>query len=287
MLRHLSFVLGYPAIVVRHRYLVANFFRRELLGRFRGSFLGLFWVLVHPIFLFVIYYLVFGLLFGNWKRGEPPDPSFAIYLFSGVVAFQALIEATARSCTSVVENGNLVKKVAFPSELLPLHSCLLATVVYLVGASVCFVAGVGFGVLHPGWSLLCLPLVLLVQFILALGLGLLLANLQVFARDTSHLWSIVATSWLFVSPVFWYPNLLTAKFGSGAETLFALNPAHHLLQAHRIALGARDTALPNGEVIAFGNLWEHLLWSGAWALGLLVLGHTAFMSRRHKFADLV
>lgn len=287
VLRHVLPVVGYPAAIWRHRYLVANFFRRELLGRFRGSFLGMFWVLVHPMFLFLIYYLVFGLLLGSWKIGQPPDPSFAIYLFSGVVAFQALIEATTRSCTSVVDNGNLVKKVAFPSELLPVHVTAIALVVYLVGATVCLIAGTAFGVLQPGWMLLTLPLVLLVQLVLSLGLGLLLANLHVFARDTSHLWGIAATAWMFLSPVFWYPHLLTEKFGAGAEAFFAFNPAHHLVQAHRIALGAVDHALPDGQMIAFGSLWQHLGWTSLWAVGLLVVGYGTFMSRRHKFADLI
>jgi lipopolysaccharide transport system permease protein len=246
-------------------------------------------VLVHPIFLFTIYYLVFGLLFGNWKIGQDPDPSFAIYLFSGVVAFQALIEATSRSCTIVVENGNLVKKVAFPSHLLPVHVNLVALLVYLVGATVCTISGVAFGVLHPGWSLLALPLVLLVQFTFAYGLGLFLANLQVFSRDTNHLWGIAATAWMFVTPVFWYPNMMD-KFGQDIVAVFALNPAAHLVTAHRIALGAVDHVVGEGTnavLVTFGSLWEHLGITALWAVGLLVLGYGTFTSRSHRYADMV
>jgi lipopolysaccharide transport system permease protein len=290
-LRHLRPLVHLPAEIARHRFLVMNFFRRELLGRFRGSLLGVFWVLVHPIFLFTIYYLVFGLLFGNWKVGQSPDPSFAIYLFSGVVAFQALIEATSRSCTIVVENGNLVKKVAFPSHLLPVHVNLVALLVYLVGATVCTVSGVAFGVLHPGLSLLALPLVLLLQFTMAYGLGLFLANLQVFSRDTNHLWGIAATAWMFVTPVFWWPNMMTKKFGLEVGSVFDLNPAAHLVQAHRIALGAVDFTLQNGDgtetLISFGSLWEHLGVMALWALALLVIGYGTFTSRSHRYADLV
>lgn len=283
-LRHVLPLLGLPAEIVRHRFLVMNFLRRDLLGRFRGTLLGVFWVLVHPIFLFIVYYLVFGLMFGGWKAdsGQPPDPAFAIYLFSGMVAFQALIEATSRSCTVVVDNGNLVKKVAFPSHLLPVHVNLVALVVYLVGATVCVTAGTAFGVLHPGWSLLALPLVLLVQFSLALGIGLFLANVYVFSRDASHLWNIIATAWMFVTPVFWYPSMLKEKFGETVTAVFLMNPAYHLVQAHRLVMGAQDHA-----EVAFGNLWQHLGITAIWALVLLVLGYGTFTSRSHRYADMV
>ncbi len=293
LFRNLLPTAGYFGTLWSHRHLVQNFFRRELLGRFRGSALGMFWVLVHPIFLFAIYYLVFGLLFGNWKLGQAPDPNFAIYLFSGTIAFQALIEGTTRACTSVVDNGNLVKKVAFPSELLPVHVIAIAMVVYLVGAAVCLTAGMWFGVLQPGWNLLLMPVLLAIQGLFTLGIGMLLANFHVFARDTSHLWGIVVTAWMFVTPVFWYPSLVTEKFrseelGFDLAGWFEANPAYHMVMAHRIVLGAVETTGPDGKVlVSFGNLGEHLLVLGCWAVALFVLGCATFMSRRHKFADLV
>lgn len=280
-------VLHYPRLLFEHRYLVQNFFRRELLGRFRGSLLGMVWVLVHPIFLFTIYYLVFGYLFG--PKIDPaigPDPHFAIYLFSGVIAFTSLNEGLTRSCTSVCDNGNLVKKVAFPSELLPVHSILIAQMVYLVGAVVCVAVGTWYGVLQPSWTLLLLPIVLLVQFVFTLGVGLLLATLQVFVRDTSHLWGILVTAWMFLTPVFWFPSQLEEKLGGSLGTILSWNPAYPLLQAHRIALGAVDVDLP-GAVVRLGSIGEHLLHAGGWALLFLFLGHGVFFSRRHKFADLV
>lgn len=297
-LASLPALVGLPAELWRHRYLVQNFFRRELLGRFRGSLLGLLWVLVHPIFLFVIYYLVFGYLFGpKFDPETGPDPHYALYLFSGVLVFTSLNEGLTRSCTAVVDNGNLVKKVAFPSQLLPVHLILIGLMVYLVGASVCVAAGTAYGVLQPGWSLLLLPVVLVVQFLFTYGFGLLLANLHVFSRDTSHLWGILSTAWMFLSPVFWYPAMFADKFGSAdgvpsvLGTLLALNPAYPLLQAHRIALGAVDFNVadgsPHGLGVAFGHIGQHLGLALGWAVVFLLVGYGTFMSRRHKYADLV
>jgi lipopolysaccharide transport system permease protein len=275
-------VVGYPAEIWRHRYLVQNFFRRELLGRFRGSALGLVWVLVHPMFQFAVYFLVFGFLFN--KTGEPPSMELAVYLFSGVIAFSALNEGLMRACTSVVDNGNLVKKVAFPSQLLPVPVVMVSLLVYLVGAVVCLGVGWSTGVLQPGWSLLALPVVLLVQATLTIGLGLFLANAQVFARDVSHLWGIVSMSWMFLSPVFWFPYQLGSALGDGFRAALEWNPLYALLMAHRIALGATD-AVVAGQLVAFGDLGGHLVHAGVWALGFLLLGYSIFMSRRHQYAD--
>lgn len=282
--RVLQPMLGYPVLMVQHRYLLQNFFRRELLGRFRGSALGMFWVLIQPLFQFCIYFLVFGYLFG--RSGVAPSTDFALYLFTGIIAYNALAEGCMRSCSSVVENGNLVKKVAFPSELLPVHSVLVAQTVYLVGALVGLVLGLCNHVLHPDWTLLLLPVVMLVQTVFTIGLGLLLANLNVFARDVQQLWAIISMAWMFLTPVFWLPNQLKDHLGGWLQAILSFNPAYPLLQAHRIVLGARDMQI-NETTVQFGNLWLHLLVASGWALFFMALGLALFRSKKHKYADLV
>lgn len=281
-------LMGYPGSIWRHRGLVWNFARRELLGRFRGSFLGIFWVLVHPLFLFAIYYAVFGYLFGNAKLPDgSPDPTFAVYLFAGILAWTAFFEGTQRACTTIVENGNLVKKVAFPCELLPVHLTLVAMAVYLVGAAVLIGVGTLFGAVRPGASLLLWPAVLVVHFFFTLGFGLLLAAVYVFIRDTHHLYGVLSTAWFFASPIFWHPRFMEDKLGPGLAGVLTLNPTYPLIQAHRQVLGVGyDTAGPFGSLVP-EPLTQNLAAAGAWALGFMVVGYGFFMSRRHKFADLV
>jgi len=280
VLRHLGAVLRYPARIWRHRLLVQNFFRRELFGRFRGSFLGVFWVLVQPIFLFSIYFFVFGFMFGV-KFGAEPGPAFAVYMLSGLLVVTNYMEATSRACTVVVENGNLVKKVAFPCELLPVHLVGVATMVFIVGLIVLMVIGLSTGTVTPDLRLLVWPLVLLVQIVFCLGVGLTLACVHVFMRDTSHIWALLGQAWMFLSPAFWY---LEGEGGLLAKTEWAgwlrLNPLYPLMQAHRLALGVTPSRVD-------GTLGGHLAVAAAWAIAFLVLGHAVFTSRREKFADLV
>ena len=292
--RFVTSLLHYPQTVWDNRFLVHNFFRRELLGRFRGSLFGAFWVVAQPLFMFLVYYLVFGMLIGNWKWGTAPDPNFAFYLFSGVIVFSALNEGTTGACASIVGNGNLVKKVRFPSEVLPVHIAAVSCVIFLVGALVFLLARLVCGMLdfavpsvQPGASLLYLPLTTIVQFVMTLGIGLFLANLYVFARDIRHLWQIFVTAWLFLSPVFWQPHMLANKFPGVAQTFFAVNPAYSLIMAQRIALGATDATITSDQVVEFGDFWTHIGRASLWAAFFLLIGYCTFMSRKHKYADLV
>lgn len=282
-LHHLGSILGFPALVWRNRYMVQNFLRRDLMARVNGSLLGIWWILLQPLFLFAVYYVVFGYFLG---KASDPSSAFAVYLFSGVIVFHSLTEATSQACLIVVDNGNLVKKVAFPAEVLLVHVALVSMVIYLVGATVLFFGAWIAGMSQPSWLVLAMPLVMAVQFTLTLGLGLLLANLHVFVRDTAQLWRLVTMAWMFLSPVFWMPKDL---IGDGVEPpkvspvlldwMQMLNPAWSLIQAQRLALGAV------GE--QFGAFWPQLGKAAVWAVVLLLVGYSFFVSRKHKFSDLI
>lgn len=278
-LRQLASVVSFPGLIWQHRYMVHNFFRRDLLTRVNGSFLGVGWILVQPLFLFAVYYFVFGMLFRERNLGLQADAQFAIYLFSGVIIWQSFIEATSASCGVIVDNGNLVKKVAFPSEALFVHIGMVSLITYLVGAIVCVIVGASVGVSAPGPLLAALPLVLVVQFVLQLGLGMILANAYVFVRDTVQLWRLLSMAWMFVTPVFWDNTMLAKLPPALVPWLTDANPMYPLMQAHRLVLGGPPELL--------GDFWSHLAIAACWATGFFLFGYTMFMGRKHKFADLV
>lgn len=278
---HATTLAGYPAMIWQNRYMVQNFFRRDLMSRFHGSMLGAWWMLIQPLFMFGVYYLVFGKLF---NRGAGATMEYALYLFSGIVLFHALVEATNTCCGIIVANGNLVKKVAFPSEALPIHIGLVSLVIYAVGAVVSIAASVITGTWIPGWGLLALPLVMIVQFVMIVGMGLLLGNANVFVRDVSQLWRIFSMAWMFLTPVFWVPSMLFTALGADSAVpsiMMNVNPAYPLVMAQRIALF--------GEQAQFGmvDLWGNLGTASIWAVGFLIVGYTTFVANKHKHADIV
>jgi len=246
-------------------------------------------VLVQPIFLFLIYFFVFGYLFAH-KASTGPDVGFALYLFSGILAFTSFSESTNRSCSVVLENANLVKKVRFPCELLPVPNILVSLIVYGVGALVFCSVGLGTGYITIGENSLALPLVLVVHCVMCLGIGLILATLQVLLRDTSHLYTVCCQAWFFLTPVFWPYAMLEDKLGRHTWVL-ELNPMYPLVQAHRQALGftppADSLLLTHVTGEPLPGVWYHLGCASVWAFAFLVLGYSFFTSRKNKFADLV
>ena len=288
-LRFLKELLDYPALAYRHKALLYNFYRREFHGRFRGSILGMFWVLMHPIFMFLTYYLAFGVLFAS--RNLPVPMHYPLYLFLGIIAWMAFAETTIRATTLVVENGNLIQKVAFPAQLLPLHLLAVNTIVYLVGGLIVLIIAVAVGWPVAWFNLLGLPYVLLVQSVFALGLSLFLAAAFVFLRDLSQVYPIFMTFWFFASPIFWHRGMLSAETYKSFAPYLELNPIYHLVSAHRAAfgLGTEGMSFSSPEVVyPNAGLWDVLAYATAalpWAIVALVIGFVTFRSVQHRFAD--
>ncbi len=278
---------AYPFLIQRNMALVRNFFRREFLGRFRGSLLGVFWVLVHPIFLFLTYYLVFGLMFAV-RSPEGAHPLwYPMYLFTGVLAWTAFVETAVRCTTLIIENGNLIKKVAFPAQLLPLHLIAVNLVVYLVGVLAYYILSALTGFVFPGYGLLLLPLVLVVQALFTIGVGLILASWNVFFRDINQIFPIVANLWFFATPIFWYEEMLLGRGGdlSGIRTLLGWlewNPMTPLLRAHRAVLGI---PLPDGTAPSMGYILDAVGTAALPAVFFFFFGFLVFRSLQHRFAD--
>ncbi|MGI9539819.1 MAG: ABC transporter permease [Miltoncostaeaceae bacterium] len=192
----------------RHRPLLKSLFKREVSHRYKGSILGLAWTFVAPLTVMIAYSIVFHYVY------RVVDISFyPLFLLSGMVAWFFFAGAAQGSASSLVANGNLVKKVRFPRELIPLsvvggHAVTaLSMLVVLIPINLIFVAD------SRSTALLALPVGLLFLSLLTIGFSLLLSALNVYFRDVEHILLALLLPWFFLTPIFYTPDQLP----SGAE----------------------------------------------------------------------
>lgn len=285
--------LRLPLVVLRYRELLTAFTRRELRARIEGSVLGRVWPVMQPAMLFGIYYFVFvkilRLPLGDaMAPGGQEEWAFGwrstFYLITGILPWTALAESLNRGTGVVLEHANLIKKIAFPSELLPVYQVIVFHVYFLVGFAVLLVLE---GVVNGGLpvALVWFPAVLLVQFMLVTGLSMILSAANVFVRDVMQAVPIALVFWMFTTPVFYDLNAIqhSDKLAGGEGfdwVLFAGTAMHYNPMA--ILLGIYRAMFSYGRVgFPMVGLFKLFLVSAA----VLWLGYAYFLRCKGRFAD--
>lgn len=256
----------------RHRSLTMTLVRREVVGRYRGSFLGILWSFFNPLFMLGVYTFVFSVVFkARWNGASDSNAEFALVLFAGLLVFNLFSECINRAPGLILANINYVKKVVFPLEILPwvvLGSALFHAAISLGVWLIAYV--VLFGLPHI--TALLLPPVLLPLLLFIMGLAWLLASLGVYLRDVSQFISIITTTLMFLSPIFYPANALPEEY----RGLLYLNPMTPIIELTR-------------DVLYWGNAPNWLIWS----LYLLTtsaiawVGFAWFQKTRKGFADVL
>ena len=188
-----------------NRYLIAQMTRRDVVGRYKGSVLGLVWSFLTPILMLVVYTFVFSVVFkARWGTdGDDSKTQFALVLFVGMIVHGLFSEVLNRAPGLILSNVNYVKKVVFPLHVLPVIAMGAALFHASISLIVLLIAFVLFnGYLH--WTAIFIPVVLLPLVILTLGIAWVLASLGVFLRDVGQTVGIITTVMLFLAPIF-YP----------------------------------------------------------------------------------
>ena len=270
LLRSAKRAFSYPLLIFsRHGSLIRSMVRRDILGRYRGSHAGLFWTVIHPLLLMLTYYFVFGIVLRT-RFGDDGHPSnFVLYFLAGMLPWLALSEAVGRAPTTVIEHGNFVKKLVFPVEILPVTLVIAGLVSEAFGVGI-FIAGMTFFGHAPTMAILYLPLVLIPQFLLTLGLSWALAALGVFFRDLGQIIGFVLTVWFFTTPICYAEASLPENF----RWLFELNPLYVLVRSYR-SIFLEASAPP----------WEPLGWLMFGATMVFLVGHAWFHKMKKSFSD--
>jgi ABC-2 type transport system permease protein len=273
------------ARLVQHRELLVNLVRKELRGRYKDSALGFVWSLLNPVFYVLIFWLVFTILM---PAGIPQFPAFVL---TGLLPWTLFATALTSGTNSVVGNGPLLKKVAFPREVLPLasvgaaffHFCLQMLVLlgYLL-------------ILRAPWlseNLWLVPLAVVVEIVLLAGLTLLLSSINVYLRDVQHFLELAVLAWFWVTPVVYQVAAVQARKPS-LFRYYMLNPMAPVVLAFQRAFYNQTAPLGAGGqpvqvLLNYGEGWyfKHLAYTGIVGLVLAVVGLLVFARAEGNFAE--
>ncbi len=256
----------------RNRMLVYNLVKREVVGRYKGSMMGLLWSFFNPVFMLVVYTFVFSVVFrARWQGGSDSKAEFALVLFTGLLVFNLFSEVVNKAPGLILNNANYVKKVIFPLEVLPLVAFGAAAFHMLISLLVWLLFyALFFGL--PPWTVLQLPLVLLPLLLLTLGLAWLLASLGVYLRDVSQIIGVITMALMFMSPIFYPVSALPERY----HAVMNLNPLTYIVEETR-------------NVMIWGRpiTWDAwFMWTGI-STALAWLGFAWFQKTRRGFADVL
>jgi len=257
----------------RQRGLILQMTKRDVIGRYKGSVMGVMWSLFNPLFLLVLYTFVFSVVFkARWGAGPAESKSeFAFLLFVGMIVHTLFAETLNRAPGLILSNVSYVKKIVFPLEILPAVAICVALFHALVSVFVLAVAFITLnGYLH--WTSVFLPVVLLPLIVLTLGIAWGLASLGVFLRDVAQPIGLIMTVLLFASPVFYPLSALPEPI----RPWLALNPLTFVIEQAR-------------AVLIFGQLpdWTGLAIYSLASVTTAWMGYAWFQKTRKGFANVV
>jgi len=207
--------------LLRYRLLIESLVSRELKARYRGSVLGFFWSFVNPLLLLLVYVAVFTVIMPG-RHPASMEP-FALFLFCGILPWSFLSASVLESSGVLIAGGNLIKKVLFPAEVLPVVTVLTNLVQFVLGLPVLLAFLVAYGKLRP--SALLLPLPILVELVFALGVALFVSALTVHFRDVQSILGHLMHLWFFATPVLY----LYGETVGPLRTALRLNPMSHVV----------------------------------------------------------
>ena len=272
-------VIGFfnPVRIVAHlwkyRDLIRQLTWREVVGRYKGSFIGLGWSFIQPLIMLFVYTFVFSVIFkARWGvESDEGKAAFALALFMGLITFSIFSEVANSAPSLVLGNVNYVKKVVFPLEILPLVRLFSALINAVFSLGVLFV---GLLIINHfiHWTTLLLPLIWLPMMMFTLGCGYFLASLGVFVRDMGAVIGVLTTMLFFLTPIFYPISAVPEPF----RIFCRVNP---------IAIFVEDAR----RVVLWGLFpdWPWFFFGMVLSVAVLIIGFVWFMKSKKAFADVI
>jgi lipopolysaccharide transport system permease protein len=251
--------------------LILSFTKRELIGRYKGSALGIAWAILTPVVMIAIFTFIFAGIFGARFGINHSHWDYALYLFCGLLPWSMFQESVQQSSNTIVANANLVKRVVFPLEALPaaqvfaaLGNQLFATIALLIATIIVRQ--------RLDVTALWLPVLLIPQILFALGAAWLIASLGVFLRDIAQGVTLLLMAWMYLTPIIYPESIIPERF----QWFINVNPFTPLIRSYRHIF--LDGESPD---------WRGLAYFTAVAVVAFIFGYWWFARTRKSFADVV
>jgi len=253
----------------RYRGLIQSLVARELKARYRGSVLGFFWSFFNPLLLLLVYSIVFKYMLPARFEGIE---HYELFMFCGILPWTWFSASLLESSNVLIAGGNLIKKVLFPAEVLPIVTVLANMVHFFFGLPILIVFLLYFDAPITAVELLWFPVAVVVQFIFTLGCALILSALTVHFRDIRDILGHIIMIWFFATPII-YPY--TQMKEAWQKAFLAANPMSHLVITYQ------EILFFNGPV----GHWKWLLAVGGASVVFFVCGYWVFDRLRDTFAE--
>ena len=242
----------------KDKFILRQLVTKDFKIKYRRSVLGVAWSVLNPLLMMVVMSIVFSTIFAQGRNGSITPEMYPLYLIVGNVTFSVMSESTNQALMSIIWASSLLKKVKVHRWVFPVQKVLFSLVNFAFS-------------LVPTWHLILLPVCLLLLMCFCMGLGMMLSALAVFFRDVMHLWSVVITAWMYLTPIFWTTDFIS-QMAHWIQVLVVANPMYNYLQFMRdiFLFNTMPSALTFGLCVA-------------WAVFALAVGYIVFHKTEHKF----
>jgi lipopolysaccharide transport system permease protein len=246
-----------------YREMLKNSIRKEVRGKYKGSFLGIIWSFLNPLFMVLVYSIVFPLILRVSEKNYP------LFLVVGLIPWTYFTNVITQGTISIMANSNLIKKVYFPREILPISVATSGLINFLFSFVIVVVflvvGGIGVSSLF-----IFLPLIIFVQYIVQLSIVFVLSSINVFFRDLEHIITVLIMILFYLTPIIYNPTAIPEKY----RIIFNLNPMVHIITAYRSVLYYK--VLPD---------FNALLIVGGFGLLSLLITYPFFNKLQRGFAE--
>jgi ABC-2 type transport system permease protein len=254
--------------IYNYRQMIFRLVRKELRGRYKGSVLGFFWTFLNPLLQLMVYTMVFSVI----MRSD--IEKYYLFLFVALVPWIYFSSALTGGSTSVLNSADMIKKIYFPREVMPIAYMTSAFVNMILSFVVVFAVLIVTGYGMNPVALLYLPIVMIVEYVLGLGIALLTSALTVYFRDLAYILGIVSMAWQFLTPVMYSQEMVENALPASLLRIWNMNPMTPVINAYRDILYYKTTPK-----------LETLLAAVVLGVAILLVGELVFVKMQKGFAE--